>query len=306
MLKAKMQRLEEAVLANMEHLVLGRTFYCMKSTDTRYQEFLKNHQPYADGTPRVYNSVVSAMSNTEAYDRVFVGPGVWTETASIHLTKYGVKLLGYMTSGSTWGQPSLKGSGTISSIVSIDAHNTEVAFLGIHQPVAYAGIRVTTTDNYWRTHVHDVYFGGNGVGTYGIVMGDTTVGGGAFGQTTDAPCTVVERCHFDQWATASVFFNCGYGSKVQDCTLAVSANASGIIYYTDSTSRPHAYILDNRFNAVSATTSTGITVTNTPTAGYLMIDGNHFVNFGSDNLCITKRTGYTGLNYLGITAIAIT
>jgi hypothetical protein len=286
----------------------AKVYWVKKSTDADFTKFYADRNVYYedDGTQSVYTTITDALAAASNYDTIYIMPGVWTEAATLNITQTGLKFIGYQTSGHQWGQPSIKGSGTNSCIISVNAHEVEIAGISIHQPVAYAGIRIATTDNYWRTHVHDCYFGGNGAGTYGIVMGDTTAGGGAFGVTCDAPCTVVERCYFQDWVTADVFMNCGYGSVVRNCVLEVNANCIGIKYYTDSTSRPFGYILDNKFTAVSNSTSTGISVTNTPTAGYLMIDGNHFIVFGSDNLCITKRTGYTGLNYNGITAVAIT
>ena len=282
-------------------------YYVKKTTDTDYQAFYDaNYAVLSNGKGNIYNTITAALAIAGDYDIIYVFQGVWTEAATLNITQTGLKLFGCQTSGHQWGQPSIKGSGTNTSIITVNANQVEIAYLSIHQPVAYAGIRVTTTGDFWRTHIHDCYFGGNSAGTYGVVMGDTTAGGGAFGQTTDAPCTVVERCYFTNWTTAAIFFNCGAGSSVRNNVIQVEANASGIIYYTNGTSRPDAFILDNRFTARSNSTSTGISITNTPTAGYLMIDGNHFIVFGSDNLCITKRTGYTGLNYLGVTVVAIT
>jgi len=84
------------------------------------------------------------------------------------------------------------------------------------------------------------------------------------------------------------------------------ANSIGVEDPQNAASRPDRWILDNRFKALNATNSQGIKITNTPTAGYLMIDGNRFINFADDDHCISKRTGYTGLNYHGVTAIPIT
>lgn len=305
MLKSRLLSLKEAV-ENSE-LVLGRTYFVMKSTDTRFEEFNRNHQPYLDGTPKVYTAIQSAMSNAEDYDRLLIGPGIWEEGSVINITQTGLKFRGYMTSGGQWGQPSIHAHELGTHIcITVNAHQVELSYFGIHQQTADTGIEVGTTATSWRTHIHDVYFGGNAVGTYGLVMGNETASGVGTSSTIDAPSTIVERCHFQDWVNADIFMNCGYGSRVKDCTIVVSASAIGIQYYTHTTSRPFAFILDNRFTAVNNSNSTGVSVTRTPTAGYLMIDGNHFINFGSNNLCITKRTGYCGLNYLGITAIAIT
>jgi len=288
-------------------------YYCMKSTDTYYQAFYDaNYAVLSNGNGNIYNTITAAIAVARDNDIIYVFPGVWEEAGTITLAYTGMKLLGVQTSGHQWGQPSIHAHTTgTHACITINAGQCEVAYLGIHQQTAASGIRIGGSEaesgnTVWRTHIHDIYFGGNSTGTYGIVIGDTTVGGGAYGLTIDAPCTTVERCYFGFWATACAFFNAGYGSVIRDCVFQVNANSIGIKYYTDTTSRPFAFILDNRFTAVSNSTSTGISITNTPTAGYLMIDGNHFIVFGSDNLCISARTGYTALNYLGVTAIPIT
>lgn len=255
----------------------------------------------------LFNTITEAMTASQEDDVIYVHRGgvVYEEGAVLNFTKEGVKLLGQMTSGSQWGMPSIHCHGTSTHCITINANCVEIAGVGIHQQTANAGIRVGTTANTWRTHIHDVYFGGNSTGTYGLVMGDTTAGGGAYGVTIDAPCTVVERCHFQDWATNDIFMNAGYGSIVKDCNIVVDGNAIGIQYYTDGTSRPDAYIQDNVFNAHSASTSTGISITNTPTVGYLSITRNMFHGFGSAALACSKRTaGYLNENYLDGTVIA--
>ncbi|MDD5219677.1 MAG: hypothetical protein PHV11_03825 [Candidatus Bipolaricaulis sp.] len=254
-------------------------------------------------------TITKALTLATDYDTIVCGAntdqGAYLEGATISITQDGLHLYGAMTSGNTWGLPNIHTHGT-ETLVEVDAHAVEIAYIGFHDQGAGCSLVIAATNNYWRTHVHDCYFGGNETALWGVIMGNTTAAGVGRGNTVDAPTTIVERCHFQGYVTGNIFFNCGYGSMVRNCTMYVYTAADGIRYYTDGTSRPIAFILDNRITSIDATNAVGITVTNTPTAGYLMIDGNKFINFADNNHCISKRTGYTGLNYLGVTAIAIT
>jgi hypothetical protein len=177
----------------------------------------------------------------------------------------------------------------------IKGHQTEIAGVGFHQQTANVALRIGYTDvggsgACWRTHVHDCYFGGNSAGTYAIQAGQVGI---------DAPCTTVERCFFFDFVTCSIQYNAGYSATVRDCVIKCLTGSIGIEHLPNGTSRPNAFYLDNKFIASDPSGTTyGITITNTPTAGYVLIDGNHFVGFGADAYCITKRTsGYIGLNW---------
>jgi len=228
----------------------------------------------------------------------------------IMITQTGLKILGPLNM-TQWGSPAINSSVASTSIMCIDAHQVEIGGISFHIQGASGGLEIGTSTNVWRTYIHDCYVGGNAAAVFGFVAGNVTgsgIGGAHRGypDTTDAPCTLIERCSFSNIAGPSVYWNAGYNSILRDCIFSVSASQSGILYDTDTTSRPFSFILNNKFTAASDSTSVGITVTNTPTAGYLFIDGNQFVNFGSDDLCCTKRTGYMGLNYSGVTAVTIT
>jgi len=250
-------------------------------------------------------TITAALAVAGDHDTILIGTGIYTEGATLTITQTGLKLLGVQTSGHQWGQPSIKSTAT-ETLIMVEANQVEIAYLSIHHVGAGCGIEVAVTENYWRTHIHDCFFGGNNIATYGIVMGNTRLSGVGAGNTVDAPCTIVERCYFQDWVTASIFMNCGYGSVVRNCVIVVRTAAIGIQYYTDTTSRPHGLILDNKFITIDSTNAIGISVTNTPTAGYLLVDGNHFTNFASAAKCLDKQSsGYQGLNYFGITALAL-
>lgn len=258
---------------------------------------------------KALKTITKALTFATDYDTIVCGPNTtqraYLEGASLTITQDGLKLYGAMTSGYTWGLPNIHTHGT-ETLLNIAAHAVEVAFIGFHHQGAGIAVEVGYSGDYWRNHIHDCYFGGNSAATYAIIMGNTTAAAIGSGGTFDAPCTIVQRCHFTSFTVAPIFMNCGYGSRVEDCDIQVGTGLVGIIYYTDGSSRPWGYILNNRFNTIDSTNAVGIQMTNTPTAGYLMIDGNHFSNFADDDHCCELRTGLVGINWNNATALTAT
>lgn len=229
--------------------------------------------------------------------------GVDDGNIPIVVTQNGLKILGGMTSQHQWGSPALH-THTTSTLIQINAHQVEIAGMSFHDQGAGCSLEAAVTNNYWRTHIHDCSFFGNSTALWAIVLGNYTGSGVGAGHTVDAPTSIIERCTFSEYVTGGVYFNGGW-SVLQDCVFVVPANCQGIRIDANTSSRGSNKILNNKFAAISASTSTGITVTNTPDQGQLFVDGNIFVGFGSDDLCCTKRTGYTGMNYAGVTAVTI-
>lgn len=243
-------------------------------------------------------TLAQAISNAVANDIIVLAQGDYSEHVTIPATKPGLKILGLSTSGMQRGGVLMIGT-EASNLISVRAHNVEIANVSFYQPFAAPCISAAEDAwgaSTWRLHVHDCHLIGANVGTYGIWSG---------GVGTEAVATLIERCRLEQFVTANVRQNGGLGI-VRDCIMTVNDNCIGVEDVPNTTSRPNRKILDNRFIALGAVNSIGIKVTNTPSAGRLHIDNNKFVNFADNNACISKRTGYTGLNYLGLTAIAIT
>jgi hypothetical protein len=241
-------------------------------------------------------------------DIIIVGTGVYLEGATLTFTKDAQKLLGVMSSGHQWGQPSIHTHGT-ETLVIVESPNIgpEIAYVGFHDQGAGISLEISHASNTWRTHVHDCFFGGNGAALWAVVIGNTGGSGVGHAHTVDAPLSIVEDCQFYMYVTGNIFQNAA--SVVRRNLITVSAGAHGIRYFTDSTSRPYGYILDNRINTIDPAAAVGISVTNTPSPGYLFIDDNHLAGFGSAALAIDlsggAKTGLMGLNYHGITAIPI-
>jgi hypothetical protein len=296
MMKGKMIALKAAI-EGLE-VTPGRTFFVMKSANDRYQEFLGNHETYLDGTPKVYTSVKSAVSNAQDYDKVIVFPGVYDEGAVIDITQAGLKLRGSNTSNLMYGTTSLKASTADHIIITVSANEVEIDHLSFIQNNANVVISInsgtTGSAAVYKTHIHDCHFG-SATATYGIDAGGTY----------DAVDTIIEDCSFVCGANVGVRLN-GTRCAVARCVFQIGTAGEGIVHTPGTGDRPYTRYLDNKFFTEDSTNSVGITVTNTPTVGMLLIDGNTFANFADADHCVTKRTGYVGLNWFGITGLEIT
>lgn len=242
-----------------------------------------------------FKSITQALTVATSYDTIYVKQGIYLEGATLNITQAGLKLIGVQSSEMHFGQPSIHTHGT-ETLITINANQVEIANLSFHDQGAGTSVEVASASTaIWRTHIHDCFFGGNATALIGIDAG----------LTPDAPFTVIERCYFQHYETAGIHLN-AFNSTVRNCIFQIGTGNYGIQYHPDTADRPYGYLLDNRFITTDSTNAVGISVENTPTAGMLYIDGNRFVGFADNDHCISKRTGYTGLNYLGITAIAIT
>jgi len=261
-------------------------------------------------TAEAFKTLAYANSRAAAWDKIIVLPATdcsaYLETElPIVVSKTGLAILGLQTSERQWGSPAIHTHST-TTLISVEAHQVEIGNLAFHMQGAGVSMQIGWSNSVvtghvaidpWRTHLHDCYFGGNGTALWGLTMGNTNTSGVGSTDMADAPCTTVERCFFGFHATGAIFMNCGYGSVVRECTIAIGTAGEGIRYYTDSSSRPFAFIERNRFTTIDATNGKGVVVTNTPTAGYLFIDGNSFNNFANAAACLTKHDGYLGANY---------
>lgn len=242
--------------------------------------------------------LVAAATPVTTNHIIMVAQGDYTEHVTVASTLQGTKIIGLSSSGLTRGGTMMIAS-EASNLISCKCHNLEVASMAFYN--SFAAPAVSSAEdawgaNTWRLHVHDSFFCGAGTGTYGVWAG---------GVGTEAVHTVVEDCRFYETVTASIRNN-GSGNVLRRNIFDVPAAAYGIEHVPNGTSRPYTKILDNIFTAINSSTSVGIQVTNTPTAGYLHINGNSFVNFADDDACCSKRTGYMGLNYAGATAVTVT
>ena len=252
------------------------------------------------GWDKAWQTITHALSMGGDNAIIIVGSGLYIEGATLAITQNELKLFGVMSSGMTHGQPGIHSHGTetLVTVNPTDVGMVEIANLGFHDQGAGKSLLIGDSKAAWRTHVHDCFFGGNGVALYGIDVGSLM----------DAPFPIIEDCYFDNYVTGCINQNAFY-SMVRRCLFIVRTNQKGIIYLPHGAGRPQGSILSNKFVTTDSTDSIGVNVVNTPTPGMAMIDDNHFVGFGAtksiDATGATGKTGLMGLNYNGVTAVPI-
>ena len=241
-----------------------------------------------------YASINGALDNGSAGDRFYLAPGDYDEGEEVAITLDDISIIG---SGDFNRNVSLLLSDTASHhLITVNANNVKLVGLGLTQTKdTYDAIRIASTVSSYKTRISGCRFDGYGQGEYAVHTGTTY----------DSPDVVVDNCVFRSWQTACIYANATRDIYKNNIFLTTAAKI-GINYVPTTGSRPDGLILDNRFLTTDSTSAVGVSLTGTPTAGTLMIDGNKFVNFADDDHCISARTGYTGLNYLGVTAIPIT
>ena len=277
-----------------ERFGLHEIFYVCKSTSTAQYAWLRDHVDAG----HLLTTVTAAVALANAYDVIKIMPGVYDEGAVIDITQEGLKIIGSNTTGLMYGTTSLKASAADHIIFTFSANGIELANLSFIQANANITISVnsgvTGSAAVYKSHIHDCFFGST-TETYSIDAGGTY----------DAVDLIIERCGFVCGANVGVRLN-GTRCAITDSVFQVGTAGEGIVHTPTTGSRPYTRYLDNKFFTADSTNSVGITVTGTPTVGFLLIDGNTFANFASANKCVTKRTGYVGNNYFGITGLAIT
>jgi hypothetical protein len=241
-----------------------------------------------------------AKALTVALDNacIFVGRGDINEEGLI-ITQDGLRLVGVSSTGITRASPLF--IGTTETILIVRADDVEIAGFGFAQTFAAPAIHVaddTGAVDAWRCYIHDCYFDGWGTSTYLVQLGDTT---------QEAPAAIVENCKFTSMATAGIWNN-SENTVIRGNNIRVEAATAGIIDNPNGGDRPDRWYLNNRFITIDPVAAIGISVVNTPTPGLAFIDGNHFIGFGASLSCDVEgsgKTGLMGLNYAGITALAI-
>lgn len=248
-----------------------------------------------DGTSweTAFKTITEVVAAAAAGDMIVLD-GEFDEGAAVTITK---QLIIVGQNPSRNGYPTMVYNSSSHELFIVKANNVEIRNIGFVQTQAKEAIKIgdTAGQAYYKLYIAGCKFDLYGAGTYAIASGDTA----------DAPDIHIQDCLFRSFATAAILSN-WTRARIDNNTFIVPTAKTGIVHSPNGGSRPDTQILDNEFITPDNTNGVGITVTNTPTAGTLLVHGNQFVYFADNDHCISKRTGYTGLNYLGITAIAIT
>ncbi len=275
--------------ANLSH-PYGNTYYVKKSTDADFSRFFNDYNFINNrGRKTVYTTVTLALAAAEAGDTIFICPGFYSEGAVLNITQQGLRLLG--PGKDNLAITGLKTNSNSHHIITVNANDVEIAGLSFFgNESGYDAIRVDTGTAAFKCHIHDCKFDGGGAGEYAIYLGDTM----------DAPDCLIENNLFRSWDTACIRAN-ATRAVIRNNLFLVYSSKAGIVYVPTTGSRPDGQILDNRFMCTDGTNAIGISLSGSPTAGMLFIDGNHFsMKFNATNKTITAADdGQLGVNYRG-------
>jgi hypothetical protein len=247
---------------------------------------------------KAFLTVAKALAVAGDNDYIYVSKGDINEEGLI-ITQDGLHLFGNSTTGLSRSSPLFIGS--TETIIIVRANDVEIAGFGFAQTFAAPAIHVADDAgavNAWRVHIHDCYFDGWGTSTHLVQLGDTT---------QEAPAAIIENCKFISAATTCIWNN-SENTVIQHNLIRVTAATIGILDVPGTTDRPDRWYIENSFITADPVGATGLSVLATPDPGMVFIDKNHFVGFGANLSCdvaASGKTGLMGLNYAGITAIAI-
>ncbi len=226
-------------------------------------------------------TITLAVATAGPYDAIFIGHGVYSETATVNITQDGLKLFGSGTSGFVWGPTSMKSNTAGDHMLKINAIGVEVAGLDfITNTTSKNAIQMSDVSTTYKTHIHDCHFGGGGTTNIGINCS----------LVQDTVDMHVERCEFYNYTTAG-FVLSGTRTKVTDCLFFVPAAGIGLDIRDTGANRPDKLIANNMIIG-SSSTDTGIKLPATePTDGTILIYNNCVTNCSTN---ITAGKGDAG------------
>lgn len=239
-----------------------------------------------------FKTITEAVAAASAGDAIIL-KGEFDEGAPIVLSVE-LSLIGQNTS-SNQNNTLIQSAGAAHVLIDVEANNCKIWNIGFAQTTAETAIEIGdgAGDAWWKLHIKGCKFDLFGTGTTAITS--TAVG--------DAPDLHIEDCLFRSFATSAIVSNFTR-AKINNNTFIVPTAKTAIVHDPNTGSRPDTRIFDNQFITVDSTDGIGITVTNAPTAGFLDISGNQFVNFADYDHCISKRLTFTGVNYLNSAVIS--
>ncbi len=250
----------------------------------------------------LFHTILDAMAVVQAYQDVVVWPGQYKETATIAITDDSVRLLAAeIGPGRALTRTEIRQHGNVDTpMISVEgAHNVEIAGFRL---TPYSGangrsINAGQVSAPYGLYIHDNYFYAAASTPVHIVLGVDA--------SFDCDSAYIANNDFYLGGGASkgiIEWNSATRAQIVGNSFWMHGNTSaymGINIYDAAAFR--GGILDNRFTNIEVGLSGSSAVAiNNPTAvgGDGIIDGNHFVNFGSDAACIASMLNQTiGVNY---------
>jgi len=237
-------------------------------------------------------TIAEAIAAAGEYDTIFIGPGTYSE--KLTATQYGLKIFGALASTGDQSVTTIKAvlASAAPCLTITTKGKQEIAGINFQQDGAKAAIQLGESggSGLFSVHIHSCRFDGGGVGLYGV-------SNYAASNPEDCPDLVVENCQFREFVTAAIYAN-STRDVYRNNTIWVRAAGIGIEYIPTTGSRPDCLIENNKIVG-SASTDTGISIANSPSAGTYFIVRNIVANCNTDITSKATNDAVCVLNYVG-------
>ncbi len=249
-------------------------------------------------TPKTaFITLQEAVTAAGDYDTILVMPNSieTIATGGIAITQTGLRIFG--SNGSEMRQAAaLKIIAGTSPMFTITADRVEIAGFNLSCRIAYpviciGDVALGVGTAVYSTWIHHNNIDGAGIGTFGVAMG----GAGGFGVAIqcDAVQTVIENCHFGQFATACVVVS-GTRMSVRNNSFQCVVDTTGVTVPETGGNRGDWDISGNEFVGISNSSTKAIYFAGNTTAGRGKVMNNLLA--GTWDVTITAQTGQVGVN----------
>lgn len=266
------------------------------SSNTWYVDSDKTTSGNGQSWVQAYKTVTEALAAAGDHDVILIQKGIYDEGAVLNITQEGLKMFGMNTTDYMFGTTSLKASAANHIIFTVNANEVEIGNLAFIQNNANKCISVATTVSTYKTHIRNCHFG-SGAATYGV-----DGGAGVY----DSVDVIIENCSFTIGGGLVGARLNGTRCAIISSNFQIGTASTGYVHTPTTGNRPYTRVLGCLFHTVDVANGIGITVTGTPTVGFLTIDGCHFIYFADNNHAVSTRTGYCGLNWRDAAVLPVT
>ena len=286
--------------------VFGKTWFVSKDSGSDDNS--------GENPSTAFKTITQSLLAAGDNDTVIVAPGQYKEAATLNITQSNFKLLAADTGpDNALTQTEIRQHDNVEvPVITCNVPGFELAGFRItpYTSATSTGLLMGSTANTYGAYIHDNYF-------YCVESGATSANSIVLGVDDSFDCDSVVIAHNDfyhgsnytsergiiEWNSATrCIIRDNMFHQYDNHTTSYAIN----IYDADGF---RGSILDNRFNFSELTVEVGVAVAiNNPVAegGDLMIDGNHFVNYATDDSMIaSKNAACLGLNYANATVIAV-
>ncbi len=294
--------------------VLNNLLIVAKTGTTHFDTLTQMMRGDPQGKTRIFGTINGAIAVADDWDTVLVMPGQYVESATINITQAGLRLIAAHSgpNKALIRTEIRQHGGTDTPCITCNVHGVEIAGFRItpYSSNTGTGIRLGSTANTYGTYIHDNYF-------YQVEVGDAMANAITMGVDASFDCdsTYILNNHFFAGGNRTngvgiIEWNSATRSVITENTFFQYTNhAQNYAINIYDAAGYRGQITNNKFLAAEIGVELVVAVAiNNPVAvgGDVLIDGNIFVNYQSNDAMITSRTAEClGTNYANGTIIAV-